>query len=75
MQEQIFLKDRFNAFTLRWGLKTTYIADKLTISLDLLYRFKSGRALLTKSQTKKLEQFMDDYEKRNGANLENEQQT
>lgn len=75
MQEQVFLRDRFNAFVAKWGLKTVYIADKLAISLDLLYRFKSGRAVLTRTQTQKLEQFMDDYEKRNGANLENEQQT
>lgn len=65
LHEQKVLRDKFVAFTSDWGLKSNYIATTLGFSLGVLYQFRCGKTTLTKTQAKKLEIFMTDYEQKN----------
>lgn len=64
MDEQRITMDRLNDFLKRRGLRANYVARQVGIGERTLYCFKSGSRLLTKTQLRKLQDYMGDYERR-----------
>lgn len=64
MDEQRITMDRLNDFLKRRGLRANYVARQVGIGERTLYCFKSGSRLLTKTQLRKLQSYIFDYEQR-----------
>jgi len=67
MLEQMYVMDQLNDFLERRGLMGKFVAAQVGISEPQFYAFKAGHRLLTKSQLKRLIDYMDDYDRRLGG--------
>lgn len=64
MDEQRIVMEQLNDFLKRRGLRANYVAKQVGIRERSFYCFKSGSRLLTKTQLRKLQEYMSDYERR-----------
>lgn len=64
MEEQRIVMEQVNDFLKRRGLRANYVAEQVGIREQAFYCFKSGGRLLTKTQLRKLQEYMSDYERR-----------
>lgn len=64
MLEQMYVMNQLNDFLKRRGLMGKFVAAQVRISEPQFYAFKAGHRLLTKSQIKRLTDFMTNYDKR-----------
>lgn len=64
MEEQIATMHKLNDFLGRRGLRANFVARQVGIGEASLYCFKGGHKLLTNSQIQRLQDWMDDYDRR-----------
>lgn len=64
MLEQMYVMEQLNNFLERRGLMGKFVAAQVGISEPQFYAFKAGHRLLTKSQIKRLTDYMTNYDKR-----------
>lgn len=64
MEEQRIVMEQLNDFLKRRGLRANHVAKQIGIRERAFYCFKSGSRLLTKTQLRKLQEYMSDYERR-----------
>ena len=67
MNEQMMLIQQLNDFLERRGMKATYLAQQIGMSINVLYNFKAGRKLITKTQAERIKAFIQEYDQKLGA--------
>ena len=67
MNEQMMLIQQLNDFLARRGMRAKYLAEKCGISVNVLYNFKAGRKLITKTRAEKIKTFIQEYDQKLGA--------
>lgn len=65
MLEQSNVADKTRDFLQCWGLKGKFVAATCYIPERIFSRFLNHKTALTSNQLKRLESYMDDYERRN----------